>query len=43
MRAQDAENLELSFRYENTVILEHIRRIVRKQMGTNPGEPHPMN
>ena len=43
MRAQDAGNLEFSFRYENTRILEAIRRIVRNQMGTNPGEPHPMN
>ncbi|WP_233151816.1 DUF4781 domain-containing protein, partial [Pelomonas sp. KK5] len=42
-RAQDPDNLLFSFRYENTVILEHVRRIVRKQMGTNPGEPHPMN
>lgn len=42
MRAQDASNLEFSFRYENTVLLEHIRRIVRNQMGTNPGEHHPM-
>ena len=43
LRAQDASNLLFSFRYENTVILEHIRRIVRKQMGVNPGQPHPMN
>lgn len=43
LKAQDADNLLFSFRYENTVILEHIRRIVRKQMGVNPGQPHPMN
>jgi hypothetical protein len=42
-KAQDADNLLFSFRYENTVLLEHIRRIVRKQMGVNPGKPHPMN
>ena len=42
-RAQDPDNLLFSFRYENTVLLEHIRRIVRNQMGTNTGEPHPMN
>lgn len=42
-RAQDADNLLFSFRYENTVILEHIRRIVRMRMGVNPGQPHPMN
>lgn len=43
LRAQDADNLLFSFRYENTALLEHIRRIVRKQMGVNPGKPHPMN
>jgi hypothetical protein len=43
LKAQDADNLLFSFRYENTVLLEHIRRIVRKQMGVNPGKPHPMN
>jgi hypothetical protein len=42
-RAQDPDNLLFSFRYENTVLLEHIRRIVRNQMGVNPGKPHPMN
>jgi hypothetical protein len=43
LKAQDADNLLFSFRYENTVLLEHTRRIVRKQMGVNPGDPHPMN
>jgi hypothetical protein len=42
MRAQDPTNLEFSFRYENTRLLEAIRRIVKQQMGTNPGEHHPM-
>jgi len=38
LHAQDAERLLFSFRYENVVILEHIRRIQRKRMGVNPGE-----
>lgn len=42
VRAQDAESLELSFRSENAAVLEHIRRTVRNQTGTNTGDPHPM-